>query len=442
VTIAEAGSAAGHPAIAPWAHELAGVLLQPPPAEPTPDHLQGLDPAELLVRLNVLGTSPPHQGLLSATGRHLVLELLQRPWPAPARELLRQCADQRRRELVGDGVSFVVNRNLNVSNHCVKHCSFCAFRRDPGQQGAYWLELSELQRRAAEAQASGATELCLQGGLNPAARVGGSAVAYAEALLRGLHQAAPGIHLHAFSPQELLFLAEQDGVPLSSVLERLRAAGLGSLPGTAAEVLTERVRLVLCPEKLSARHWVAVVLEAMAQGLAATSTLMAGHIEQPADRAAHLLTLLAMQQWAHGQRLPGFSEFVLLPFVGEAAPLALRQRVGRDQPDLAAMLLLTAQARLVLDGWIPNHQPSWVKLTLAGATEALRWGCNDLGGTLMEEHITTMAGARGGTCQSPQALTAAGLQLGRRPWQRTTLYAAAGPASAAAPAPLAPPVLQ
>jgi FO synthase subunit 2 len=364
-----------------------------------------------------------------------VLELLQRDWAGPDLELLRQHADRRRRQLVGDAVSFVVNRNLNVSNHCVKHCSFCAFRRDPGQHGAYWLELPELQQRAAEAQAMGATELCLQGGLNPAARVDGSALAYAEALLRSLHEAAPGIHLHAFSPQELLFLAEQDGLPLAVVLERLRRAGLGSVPGTAAEVLSERVRQQLCPEKLSAHHWVAVVLEVLALGLTATSTLMAGHIEQPADRAAHLLTLVAIQQWAQARELPGFSEFVLLPFVGEAAPRPLRQRVGRDQPHLEAMLLLTAQARLVLDRWIPNHQPSWVKLTLAGASEALRWGCNDLGGTLMEEHITTMAGARGGTCQSPQALMAAALELHRRPWQRTTLYAAATPAAAALPLP-------
>lgn len=411
-------------------------MLQPPPVSASADQLQSLPASALLDQLESLHALPPAEGVLSAAGSAVALALLQRAWEEPEREQLRQRADRRRRLLVGDAVSFVVNRNLNVSNHCVKHCSFCAFRRDPGQSGAYWLELPELQRRAAEAQASGATELCLQGGLNSDARVGGSAVAYAEQLLRGLHQAAPGIHLHAFSPQELLFLAEQDGVPLAVVLERLRDAGLGSVPGTAAEVLTERVRAVLCPEKLSAHHWVAVVLELMAQGLAATSTLLAGHIEQPADRAAHLLTLVAIQQWAHARHLPGFSEFVLLPFVGEAAPRPLRQRVGRDQPHLEAMLLLTAQARLLLDCWIPNHQPSWVKLTLAGAREALRWGCNDLGGTLMEEHITTMAGARGGTSQSPEALMGAALALGRRPWQRTTLYAPA----AGLPAPLPSPV--
>jgi FO synthase subunit 2 len=353
----------------------------------------------------------------------LALALLKRPWDAADRMLLRQRADALRHQLAGDTVTYVVNRNLNASNHCVKHCSFCAFRRDPGEPGAYWLGGEELAQRAAEASGLGATELCLQGGLNPAARLDGSQLAHAEQLLRRLQRAAPGIHLHAFSPQELLFFAEQDGLALDTVLQRLRRAGLGSVPGTAAEVLSERVRQVLCPEKLSARQWVAVMLQVQAQGLAATSTLMAGHLEAPADLAAHLLTLVTLQSRARAHGHQGFTEFVLLPFVGSAAPAPLRSRVGRDQPDLEAMLLLTAQARLILGPWIPNHQPSWVKLTLAGAREALRWGCNDLGGTLMEEHITTMAGARGGTAQSPAALREAARQLGRPARQRTTLYA-------------------
>ncbi|MFM7653526.1 MAG: CofH family radical SAM protein [Vulcanococcus sp.] len=348
----------------------------------------------------------------------MALQLLQ----LPAREPLRALADQRRRDLVGDTVTYVVNRNLNLSNHCVKHCSFCAFRRDPGQEGAYWHSFDTLQERAAEAHQLGATELCIQGGLNPDARLNGSALDYHAHLLEIFRQAAPGLHLHAFSPQELLFIAEQDGISLQAVLERLRLAGLGSVPGTAAEVLSEPVRQRLCPEKLSARQWCAVILEVHAAGLASTATLMAGHLEQPADRAAHLLTLVALQQYAWQHRRSGFSEFVLLPFIGAAAPAALRQRVGRDQPDLHAMLALTAQARLLLGPWFVNHQPSWVKLTLAGATEALRWGCNDLGGTLMEETITRMAGAQGGSQQSPQALERAAVSLGRSVRQRTTLY--------------------
>ena len=340
----------------------------------------------------------------------------------PATEPLRQLADQRRRELVGDPVSYVVNRNLNFTNHCLQHCSFCAFRRDAGQAGAFWHSFELLQQRAAEAAALGASELCIQGGLNPEARLQGSSLRYYGALLRALTAAAPGLHLHAFSPQELLFIAEQDGLPLQAVIDGLIEAGLGSVPGTAAELLSEPVRRQLCPEKLSARQWCAVILQVHRSGLASTATLMAGHIETVRDRAAHLLTLVALQQVAWQHQVSGFSEFVLLPFIGAQAPAALRQRVGRDQPDRSAMLALTAQARLLLGPWFVNHQPSWVKLTLEGAAQALHWGCNDLGGTLMEESITSMAGAQGGTCQSPAALEAAAVAQGRPVRRRTTLY--------------------
>ena len=417
--------------LAPWAWRTAGQLLQLPPAVPVPATTSAeLRPlASLLAAIEVEQAMGIEQAMAAEPQwpdlqrlADLALELLSRPSSAEDDQLLRRQADQQRRRLVGETVTYVVNRNLNVSNHCVQHCSFCAFRRDPGDPGAYWLERQELQRRAAEARSAGATELCLQGGLNPAATLAGSRTAYAEQLLRDLQEAAPGLHLHAFSPQELLFFAEGDGLPLAVVIERLRQAGLGSVPGTAAEVLSEPLRRQLCPEKLSARQWVAVVLEVQASGLACTSTLLAGHLEQPADLVAHLLTLVALQRHARRQGLAGFTEFVLLPFVAAAAPLALRRRVGRDQPDLAAMLRLTAQIRLLLGPWIVNHQPSWVKLTLSGAREALRWGCNDLGGTLMEEHITTMAGAQGGTAQTPAALEQAARSLGRPVRRRTTLY--------------------
>lgn len=412
--------------LAAWAWESAAALLVPPPPAP-PERSRADRPlADLIEAISAAHSGGAPGRWPSADGGLPLLEpaiaLLARGDDPHEREELRRAADSLRRELVGDTVTYVLNRNLNVSNHCSKHCSFCAFRRDPGEPGAYWLQRPEILRRAAEARALGATELCVQGGLNAAATRNGSRTAYAEQLLHDLAQAAPGLHLHAFSPQELLFLAEGDGLPLAAVIGRLKAAGLASVPGTAAEVLSERVRRILCPEKLSARAWCAVILEVQAAGLASTATLMAGHIEAPADRVAHLLTLLNLQLHARRQGWPGFSEFVLLPFVGQAAPAPLRQRVGRDQPELEAMLLLTAQARLLLGAAVPNHQPSWVKLTLAGATEALRWGCNDLGGTLMEEHITTMAGARGGTCQSADTLAAAARSLGRPVRQRTTLY--------------------
>ncbi len=411
--------------LAAWAWRTADQLLVPPPEQAGPgallDVLAAIADLHAAARSGVGSTDP--QALPRALAP-LALALLRQPTSGPADEHLRRAADALRHALAGNTVTYVVNRNLNVSNHCIKHCSFCAFRRDAGEPGAYWLAEAELERRAAEALEAGATELCIQGGLNPAATVEGSQLAYAEQLLQRLQQAAPGVHLHAFSPQELLYFAQHDGLSLDQVLERLQAAGLGSVPGTAAEVLSEPVRRVLCPEKLSARDWVAVMLQVHQHGLPSTSTLMAGHIEGPADRAAHLLTLVAMQRYAWQHQRQGFTEFVLLPFVGASAPAALRARVRRDQPDAAAMLRLTAQARILLGPWFPFHQPSWVKLTLAGATEALRWGCNDLGGTLMEEHITTMAGASGGTCQSPEALEAAARQLGRPVRRRTTLYGA------------------
>lgn len=417
------------PALAAWAWQRASELLVP-----AAGLADVVDKASASVQAHLLSTVlqslPWHDG--SATFQlpesgHVAGLLALQPWlqhqqAHPAREQLRHHADRLRAQLVGETVTYVVNRNINVSNHCIKHCSFCAFRRDPGRPGAFWLSRDALQQKAREAQQRGASELCVQGGLNPAATLGGSHLAYAEAVLQDLLAAAPGIHLHAFSPQELLYIAESDGLPLAVVVQRLRQAGLASVPGTAAEVLSEPLRQVLCPEKLSARSWVAVMLEVQAQGLPATSTLMAGHIESTADQAAHLLTLLQIQRHALERGQPGFSEFVLLPFVGQQAPAPLRQRVGRDQPDLQAMLVLTAMARLVLGPWIRHHQPSWVKLGLAGATEALRWGADDLGGTLMEEHITTMAGASGGTNQDPASLEAAAASCGRPVRRRTTTY--------------------
>ena len=348
--------------------------------------------------------------------------LMERPWASQERETLRGEADRCRQDLVGDTVTYVVNRNLNASNHCVLHCGFCAFRRSAGESGAFRLSRSELRDRAAEAQALGATEVCLQAGLDPEAHSSGRHLDHATELLTDIREAAPRLHLHGYSPQELLFMAQQDQIPLRQVLQTLQQAGLGSVPGTAAEVLSPRVRQLICPEKLSARAWVAVIYQVHQAGLPTTSTLMAGHVETTREQLAHLCTLAALQRQAWmGGRL-GFTEFILLPFVGASAPAPLRARVGRDQPDPEAMLLLTAQARLVLGPWIPNHQVSWVKLTLAGATEALRWGCNDLGGTLMEESITTAAGALGGTAQTPRSLEAAARSLQRPVRQRTTLY--------------------
>lgn len=411
----------------------AGQLLVAPPAVSAAEPYRRLPLDRLLARIHSAHEALAEAGsgvdsaLPDSPLPGLALALLLRDWPPAEREQIRVAADQLRQRLAGDTVTYVINRNLNSSNICLLRCGFCAFRRDEGQAGAYRLSLEALRERANEASRLGATELCLQAALDPQARLQGSHLAWAEQLLGSLAEAAPGLHLHAFSPQELLFFAQSDGLPLVQVLIRLRQAGLGSVPGTAAEVLSERVRRVICPEKLSARAWVTVMLQLQRQGLPATSTLMAGHLEQPADLVAHLLTLVALQRsaWQHHSR--GFSEFVLLPFIGASAPPPLRHRVGRDQPDTEAMLLLTAQARLLLGPWFVHHQPSWVKLTLPQAVEALRWGCDDIGGTLMEEHITTMAGASGGTCQSPQQLRRAVSAIGRPLQQRTTLYGVPAP---------------
>ncbi|MFN9924326.1 MAG: CofH family radical SAM protein [Cyanobacteriota bacterium] len=400
------------------------LVLPPLPAQAAPFRDLGLE--ALLDRIFAAGSGIPDAGL--------ALALLELRLDSSGLETLRTAADELRRRLVGDTVTYVVNRNLNSSNVCVLHCGFCAFRRDEGEQGAFRFPRQELIARAAEAQRLGATELCLQAALDPEARRDGSHLAFAESLLRDLAQAAPGVHLHAFSPQELLYIARCDDLPLDLVLDRLVAAGLGSVPGTAAEVLSEPLRRRLCPEKLSALEWVAVMRQVHRRGIPATATFMAGHIETSADRVAHLLTLVALQRQARADAAGagaaasagGFTEFVLLPFVGALAPAPLRQRVGRDQPEVAAMLRLTAEARLLLGGWIPHHQPSWVKLTLPVAGEALRWGCDDLGGTLMEEHITTMAGAQGGTRQTVEALRQAALERGRPVRQRTTLYGQPG----------------
>ena len=338
------------------------------------------------------------------------------------REAIRVAADTLRQQQVGNTVTYVLNRNINYTNICEQHCSFCAFRRDAEQDGAYWVDWSGILEKAKEAAALGATEVCMQGGLNPEAKIEGTSLAYYCKLVDTILAASPNLHVHAFSPQEVQFIAREDNLSLEDVLVALKAAGVGSLPGTAAEVLDDSVRKILCPEKITASEWVEIVGLAHSVGLPTTSTMLSGHIETIEQQAAHLNLLRELQQRAVSAQYAGISEFILLPFVGEQAPKPLRRRVGRDQPVLADALLLTAVARIFLGNWIVNHQPSWVKLGLDGATEALRWGCNDIGGILMEEHITSMAGAVGGTCQSEADLIEAITSVGRSARQRDTLY--------------------
>ena len=335
---------------------------------------------------------------------------------------IRATADQLRYQQVGDTVTYVINRNINFTNICEQHCNFCAFRRDAGQDGAYWLNKATILEKTTNAVQRGATEICMQGGLNLAAKTNGRSLDYYLGLVKTIKSAFPQLHLHAFSPQEVEFIAREDGVSVAEVIATLRDSGVDSMPGTAAEVLDDSLRRVLCPEKINSDTWLDIVGTAHQLGLPTTSTLLSGHIETPAHQIHHLAQLRSLQQAAVARGDRGITEFILLPFVGQDAPGPLRRRVGRDQPVLADALLLTAVARIFLGRWIRNHQPSWVKLGLDGATEALRWGCNDIGGTLMEEHITTMAGAKGGTCMEQEDLVGAIASLNRPAQQRDTLY--------------------
>lgn len=337
-------------------------------------------------------------------------------------EKIRQSSDRLRQKQAGETVTYVINRNINYTNICEQHCSFCAFRRDESDEGSYWLDWSQILEKATDAVRRGATEICMQGGLNPTAKVQKSSLKYYQKLVETIKSEFPELHIHAFSPQEVQFIAREDRSTIAEVIVGLRDAGVDSMPGTAAEVLDNQVRKILCPEKIDAETWIEIVQTTHQQGIPTTSTMLSGHIETSEQQIQHLEILRSIQQSAQQLGLTGITEFILLPFVGKEAPKPLRRRVGHDQPILADALLLTAVARIFLGNWIPNHQPSWVKLGLAGAVEALRWGCNDIGGTLMEEHITTMAGAIGGTCMEVETLQTAIRSLDRPYAQRDTLY--------------------
>ncbi len=336
---------------------------------------------------------------------------------------LKNTADLLRRRQAGDTVSFVINRNINFTNICEQHCNFCAFRRDSGEEGSFFLESEEILSKARSALSKGATEICMQGGLNPKAKLGGKSLNYYLNLVSTIKDHYPQLHLHAFSPQEIEFIAREDGITYGDVLMELKEAGLDSLPGTAAEVLSERVRKIICPEKINSQIWLEIIASAHSLGLHTTSTMLCGHIETVQEQVEHLEHIRTLQKRAINQKYPArITEFILLPFVGQNAPSMLRKRVGRDQPCLEDTMILTAVARIYLGNVIPNQQPSWVKLGFNGALVALEWGCNDLGGTLMEEHITSMAGAIGGGSLEVEQLQMGIASTGRSYRQRTTLY--------------------
>jgi len=327
-------------------------------------------------------------------------------------------ADRLRHESVGDTVTYVVNRNINYTNICLYHCGFCAFSKGRGATDlrgpAYTLELDEVARRTVEAAAAGATEVCLQGGIHPSF----TGETYL-AIVRAVKAAVPGMHVHAFSPLEVQHGASTLGLSLAAYLERLRKAGLSTLPGTAAEILDDEIRAIICPDKLRTEEWLDVIATAHAVGLRTTSTIMFGHVEQPVHWARHLQRLRALQE-----RTGGITEFVPLPYVHMEAPLWRKGRT-RSGPSLREAILMHAVSRLVLHPLIPNIQTSWVKMGPAGAALCLQAGANDLGGTLMNESITRAAGGAHGQELNPAQLQAVARRIGRPARQRTTLYAIA-----------------
>jgi FO synthase len=326
-------------------------------------------------------------------------------------------ADELRVSRAGDAVTWVANRNINYTNVCTFKCRFCAFSKGPlslNLRGSpYLLELDEITRRVVEAEAEGATEVCLQGGIHP--KFDGD---YYLEVIKAVRAGSDKIHIHGFTALEVTEGARRLGEPLAAYLQRLMAAGLKTLPGTAAEILDDEIRAVLCPDKVNTEEWLEAHRTAHSVGLRSNITIMFGSIEHPVNWARHLVRTRELQK-----ETGGFTEFVPLPFVHMAAPIYL-QRHSRRGPTFRESLLMHAVGRIAYHGWVPNIQASWVKMGLSGAAQLLQSGCNDLGGTLMDENISRAAGASHGQRMDEATFRALveGIPGGRRLEQRTTLY--------------------
>jgi 7,8-didemethyl-8-hydroxy-5-deazariboflavin synthase CofH subunit len=328
---------------------------------------------------------------------------------------LSVAADELRRRQVGDVVTFVVNRNINFTNVCIKHCTFCAFSRDHREEEGYLLPVEEVVRRAREAWDLGATEVCIQAGLPP--KLDGR---YYIDLCRALKEALPDLHLHAFSPEEILYGSIRSGLPIEAYLRELKAAGLGTLPGTSAEILDQEVRDVIARGRITVGQWIDVITTAHRLGIRTTSTIMFGHVEQPAHWVHHLALLRSIQK-----DTGGFTEFVPLSLIHTEAPMYAKRLVPGVRPGASGseVVVMHALARIMLGPTFGNIQASWVKEGPKLAQLLLDAGANDLGGTLINESISTSAGAGYGQLVPPGEIKRLIRDAGRIPAQRDTLYA-------------------
>ncbi len=326
------------------------------------------------------------------------LELYENP------SFLFSLADSLRREAVGDEVTYVINRNINFTNRCIGTCRFCAFKKQDG----YILSIPEILEKTREAVEINATEVCIQGGLLP----GWDVFDYCD-ILENIREKFPLLHIHAFSPMEVFHASRNGNMSIKETLAYLKKAGLGSMPGTAAEILVDRVREEICPDKLTAHEWIEVVRTAHKSGIPTTATIMYGHIETLNERIEHLFIIRELQK-----KTGGFTEFVPLPFMQYNNRLGTGRKVSHGLDDLK----FHALARVFLYPYIRNIQVSWVKLGKKMAQSALGCGANDLGGTLMEENISRSAGAMNGEYMAPHEFESLIREIKRVPKQRTTLY--------------------
>ena len=371
----------------------------------------------------IAGTAP---ALLNAATEKLVNKAHSGDWTEGDIARLFSCrddyvadiyraADQLRQETAGDTVTYVINRNINYTNICNYHCTFCAFSKgkvsEDLREKPYNLDHDEIARRTLEAREAGATEVCMQGGIHPAY----TGQTYLD-ICRTVKDACPDMHIHAFSPLEISQGAHTLGISVEEFLQALKAEGLNSLPGTAAEILDDEVRDILCPDKLNTREWLEVIATAHRVGIRTTSTIMFGHVDRPVHWARHLLRLRALQQ-----QTGGITEFVPLPFIANEAPI-FRRGGARSGPTFRESMLMHAVGRLVLHPLITNIQASWVKLGPNGVEASLHAGVNDLGGTLMNESISRSAGASYGQEMTPAEMNRIARSAGRPLRQRNTFY--------------------